>query len=124
MDGFFMRLGIIKYTQINSKRFSADLEDRKNPPFFDDFRPEKLFPQYKVASFLFQHFVPPTGRWSCEFYCFCCDTVKIRSVLEQAWKHKTANFSTILARNANFFRKEFDFFTFAALSHFNWTAGL
>ena len=49
--------------------------------------------------------------------------MKIRSVLEQASEHQKAFFEAFGPKR-NFFRNKFDFYSFAALFVFNWTAVL
>ena len=68
-----------------------------------------LFPYYKVATFLFQHLVPPPGRWSCEFEYSCCDTVKFRNFSVRTWKPQNTTFFAFFGPKPNFSRTKLPF---------------
>ena len=89
--GLYVRASLESYSHIR-KYSSADLKTAKNPLPLTFFGLKRNFIFYKIASFLFQHFLPPLRQQVCEIDRPWCDTVKFRNVQMRTWKPQRTHF--------------------------------
>ena len=111
LDGYLMSLSIIGCTQRNSIAFLCrPWKPQKKALPLTILGLKRNFPLFKVASLLIQHPVPPTGRWSCQFDCRCCDIVSFWKVLVRTWKPQKGRFSEVFSSETEMFSLNKTFF--------------
>ena len=84
-------------------RSGTDLKIEKTPLALTFFGLKRIFLFDKIASFVFQHLVPPLRQQICEFEKLRCDTVIFRVVLVRNRKPQKTLFFRFLGLKTQFF---------------------